>query len=159
MLLSLLVVSTALLAACNPDTEPTPTPTPTTTSTTSTPTPTTTTTPPTSEPTKPTSGIPLSVTLDYVGFKNFPNEEVPADIYFVTVITDGYEQATQQILPNGSTFQFDIYQTVELNQEIFHTDSAGDSLKVCILAYQQNDPAWQTAILTPALEEIARGLA
>jgi hypothetical protein len=75
------------------------------------------------------------------------------------VVTDGYQKAFDRFLPVDDTFSLNSYQTIELNQDVFHTDSAGDSLKVTILAYKQNDPRWLTAILMPALAEIERGLA
>jgi hypothetical protein len=155
----LLMVSVTQLAACEPDTTPAVTPTINPTeSPSASPTASPGTTTPTAAPSKPTSEVPLNVTLYYAGVRNNLAGETPADIYFLTVISDGYARATQQFLPVGGTCHLDTYDTVEFNDEIFITDSAGDSLKVCILAYKQNDPQWRSEILEPALAEIQRGL-
>ena len=108
---------------------------------------------------RPTSEKPLNVTLQYLGVEYTGTVNGTADVYLLLVITDGYRQATSRFLPDGDTFSLNGYQVMELNQKVFSTDSAGDSLKVCILAYKQNDPQWQAAILIPALAEIERGLA
>lgn len=156
--MTLLIASAALLTACEPETGPTPATSTPSTSPTPAPTGSPGTTLPTDAPSKPTSGIPLNVTLDYIGVKNNLAQSGPADIYFLTVISDGYATATQRFLPAEGSYRLDTYETIEYNQDIFSTDSAGDSLKVCILAYKQNDPQWRDAILIPALEEIERGL-
>ena len=83
--------------------------------------------------------------------------DLPTDCGIFHLI--GYQTAIDRFLPVDGTFSLNCYQAIALNQDVFHTDSAGDSLKVCILAYKQNDPLWLTAILMPALAEIERGLA
>jgi len=107
---------------------------------------------------QPTSQVPLNVSLQYLGVKSNQAGSGEANIYLLLVITDGYEQETGRLLPAQGTFSLQGYQTIELNQEVFHTGSRGDSLKVCILAYKQNDPSWRTTILMPALAEIERSL-
>lgn len=155
----LLVLPVMLLSSCTPEApasptltpEPKPTPTQPPSSTPS----------PTDIPTPtapPTSKFPLNVTLNYVGVKSNQATTGTANIYLLLVITDGYQKATSRFLPAGANFSLNSYQVIPLNQMVFHTDSAGDSLKVCILAYKQNDPRWLSSILTPALAEIERGL-
>jgi hypothetical protein len=109
--------------------------------------------------TRPTSEKPLNVTLQYLGIERDGTDSVAENIYLLLVITDGYQTATSRFLPEGGTFNMNDYQAVKLDQEVFSTDSVGDSLKVCILAYKRNDPKWQTEVLIPALAEIERGLA
>jgi hypothetical protein len=112
------------------------------------------------EPTsRPTSEKPLHVTLQYLGVEYDGTDAGADSIYLLLVITDGYQQAVSRLLPEGGTFSMNNYQAVKLDQEVFSTDSVGDSFKVCILAYKRNDPQWQTDILIPALAEIERGLA
>jgi hypothetical protein len=139
-----------------PSPPPTPGPSPTPAPT---PTPSLPATPEPSALPSPTSQLPLNVAIHYVGVKSNHATSGAANVYLLLVITDGYRQATDRFLPAGGTFSLDDYQTIKLNQTVFHTDSAGDSLKVTILAYEQNDPRWLPSILMPALAEIERGLA
>ncbi|MCK4354660.1 MAG: hypothetical protein KAW83_05340 [Dehalococcoidia bacterium] len=86
---------------------------------------------------------PLNVTIDYIGVKldHDPLEvQGPGDICLVIVITDG-EHSIEEILPpgEGNAFYLNDYETITLNQRIFHTASAGDYLKISILAYE-DDP-------------------
>jgi hypothetical protein len=160
-LLAMLVISALLLAACAPEVaSPSSTLLPTDTETSA---PTSTQTEPTSTPytpelSPPTSQIPLSVVIQDVGIKHNYVDSGTARVYFLLVITDGYRQANSRFLPADGTFDFNSYQVIEIDQEIFSTDSVGDSLKVCILAFKQNDPEWKVSILLPALAEIERGL-
>ena len=159
-LFALLIISILLLSACAPEVTPAPTPTPGP-SPTPVPSPSSSPAPPgpNPAPAPPTSQLPLNVTLHYIGVNSNLATLSAADIYLLVVVTDGYQQAADRFLPAGDMFSLQNYQTVALNQTVFHTDSAGDSLKVTILAYKQNDPGWLTAILLPALAEIERGLA
>jgi hypothetical protein len=102
--------------------------------------------------------VPLKVTINYIGVKSNHAASGIADVYLLLVVTDGYQKAVSRFLPATGTFKLDDYQTIGLNQTVFDTDSAGDSLKVCILAYKQSDPSWLPSILMPALAEIERGL-
>ncbi|HEY79289.1 MAG TPA: hypothetical protein G4O09_09270 [Dehalococcoidia bacterium] len=108
---------------------------------------------------RPTSEKPLNVTLQYLGVEYDGTDSGPDNIYLLLVITDGYQQAVSRFLPEGGTFSMNNYQAVKLDQEVFSTDSVGDSFKVCILTYKRHDPKWQTDILIPSLAEIERGLA
>lgn len=86
---------------------------------------------------------PLNVTIDYIGvkFDHDPLEvQGPGDICLVIVITDG-EHSIEEILPSGegNAFYLNDYETITLNQRVFHTASAGDYLKISILAYE-DDP-------------------
>ncbi|MFC1893583.1 hypothetical protein ACFLYR_06095, partial [Chloroflexota bacterium] len=80
-----------------------------------------------------------------------------ANIYLLVVVTDGYQKAVSRFLPVADTFSLNSYQTIALNESVFCTDSVGESLKVCIFAYQQNDPRWLSSILMPALSKIEPG--
>ncbi len=159
-LFALLIIAVMLLSSCvsevvlppAPTPEPSPSPAPI-----PEPAPAPSPLPPTPSP--PTSQLPLNVTIYDIGVKSNHAASGAANVYLLLVITDGYQKAVDRFLPAGSTFNLNNYQTIELNQNVFHTDSAGDSLKVCILAYKQNDPRWLAAILMPALAEIERGLA
>ncbi len=161
-LFALLIISIMLLSACvsevappllpSPTPPPSPAPAPSPSPSTS-PSP----LPPMLPP--PTSKLPLNVTLQHLGVKSNQAASGAANVYLLVVVTDGYQKAVDRFLPAGGTFNLNTYQTIELNRRVFSTDSAGDSLKVSILAYKQNDPRWLTSILTPALSEIERGLA
>ena len=159
-LFALLTILMMLLPACvsevvappAPIPEPLPTPAPS-------PEPPPTPSPPPTTPISPTSQLPLSVTLHYLAVRSNQAASGTADVYLLLVVADGYQKAADRFLPAGGTFSLNSYQTIELNQTVFHTDNAGDSLKVCILAYKQNDPRWLTSILMPALAEIEQGLA
>lgn len=162
-LFALLIVSVALMTSCVPDVSlpsgggPLPStspdgalPSPTPSGSYSTPSPT--------ASTRPTSNVPLNVTLHYFGVRSNHTTAELGSIYLLLVVTDGYQKATSRFLPGDGTFSLQDYDTVPVDQRIFSTDSAGSSFKVCILAYQQNDPQWRPSILEPALAEIERGL-
>lgn len=99
---------------------------------------------------------PLNVTIDYIGvkFDHDPIEEFqgPGDICLVIVVTDG-EHSVQQILPpgEGNAFYLNDYETITLNQRVFHTASAGDYLKVSILAYDDDPESLISDVLQAAL--------
>jgi hypothetical protein len=155
-LLALLMI---LLSSCVSEVTPSPAPV---TEPSSTPAPAPSTKPtflPPEPTSRPTSEKPLNVTLQYLGVEYDGTDSGPDNIYLLLVITDGYQQADSRFLPEGGTFSMNNYQAVKLDQEVFSTDSVGDSFKVCILAYKRHDPRWQTDILIPALAEIERGLA
>ncbi len=151
----LLLMVVVLLSSCAPAVTPPPSPIP---EPSPQPTPSPSPTPP---PLPPASGPPLNVILDYVSIKSSHTSASTASgsIYLLLVVTDGYQPVPVRFLPADGTYSLNDYETLKLNQQIFHTASAGNSLKVCILAFQQNDPQWLTSILTPALAEIERGLA
>jgi hypothetical protein len=156
LLLALLMI---LLSSCVSDVTPSPAPV---TEPPSTPAPAPSTKPiflPPEPASRPTSEEPLNVTLQYLGVEYDGTDSGMDNVYLLLVITDGYQQAVSRFLPEGGTFSMDNYKAVELDQEVFSTDSVGNSFKVCILAYERNDPEWQTDILMPALAEIERGLA
>lgn len=157
---ALLIISVVLLSSCGPVVtppppapEPSPGPPPL-------PSPSPQPLPPPSLVPPPTSQQPLNVTIDYIGIKSnhAPASNMVGNIYLLLVVTDGYQKAFKQFLPVDGTFSLNGYETLELDQLIFYTNSAGDWLKVSILAYQQNDPRWLTSILIPALAEIKKGL-
>jgi hypothetical protein len=155
-LLALLMI---LLSSCVSEVTPSPAPV---TEPSSTPVPAPSTKPtflPPEPTSRPTSEKPLNVTLQYLGVEYDGTDSGLDNIYLLLVITDGYQQAVSRFLPEGGTFSMNNYQAVKLDEEVFSTDSVGDSFKVCILAYKRHDPRWQTDILIPALAEIERGLA
>jgi len=99
---------------------------------------------------------PLNVNIDYIGVK-FDHDPEPAfqgpgDICLVIVITDG-EHSVEEILPpgEGNAFYLNDYETMALNQRVFHTASAGNYLKVSILAYDDDPEGAITDILQVAL--------
>ncbi len=162
-LFALLLISMALVISCVPEVSPPPSggvspspspsgnsPTPTSSVPSASPSPT--------ASSRPASGLPLNVTLHYLGVKSNHAESGLGDIYLLVVATDGYTKATSRFLPADGTFSLQDYETIEVDQRIFSTDSAGSSFKLCILAYQQNDPRWLASVLEPALAEIETGL-
>jgi len=99
---------------------------------------------------------PLNVNIDYIGVKfdhdPDPALQGPGDICLVIVIADG-EQSVEEILPpgEGNAFYLNDYETMALNQRVFHTASAGNYLKVSILAYDDDPEGAISDILQVAL--------
>jgi len=86
---------------------------------------------------------PLNVNIDYVGVKFDHDPEPiqgPGDIFLIIAVSDG-KHSVEKILPpgEGSAFYLNDYESIALNQRVFHTASAGDYLKVSILAYEDDD--------------------
>jgi len=99
---------------------------------------------------------PLNVNIDYIGVKfdhdPDPAFQGPGDICLVIVITDG-EDSVEEILPpsEGNAFYLNDYETMALNQRVFHTASTGNYLKVSILAYDDDPESAITDTLQVAL--------
>jgi hypothetical protein len=97
----------------------------------------------------------LNVTINYIGvkFDHDPSElfQGPGDIRLAFVVSDG-KQTIEEIIPPGEgSYQLNDYETTELNQRIFHTDSAGEYLKVCIIAYDDDPETLVSDLLQAAL--------
>jgi len=84
---------------------------------------------------------PLNVTINYIGvtFDHDPMDiQGPGDIRLILVVSDG-KQTIQEILPPGEgTYPLDDYETMQLNQRVFHTTEVGDYLKIGIIAYEDD---------------------
>ncbi|MBA7585859.1 hypothetical protein ES708_27849 [subsurface metagenome] len=98
---------------------------------------------------------PLNVTINYIGvkFDHDPSElfQGPGDIRLVLVVSDG-KQTIEEIIPPGEgSYQLNDYETMELNQRIFHTAAAGDYLKVGIIAYDDDPETLVSDMLQAAL--------
>jgi hypothetical protein len=104
-------------------------------------------TPPASPPTptpKPaptsTPSPPLNVTLNYIGVTSAHDQEdiwdPTGEVQLLVVITDGRATSQTFLPPTKQGFKMGDFETKEINQRVFHTDSAGDYLKVSIVAYE-----------------------
>ena len=94
---------------------------------------------------------PLNVTINHIGVI-FDHDPIgPGDIGIVLVASDGYELIETIIPPGEETFQLNDYETIELNQRVFHTSSAGDYLKISIIAYDDDPETMLSDILHTAL--------
>lgn len=101
-----------------------------------------------------TPNPPLNVTINQIGVK-FDHDPMsiqgPGDIRLVLVVSDG-KQTIQEIIPPGEgTYPLNDYETMELNQRIFHTASAGEYLKIGIIAYDDDPETLVSDILQAAL--------
>lgn len=101
-----------------------------------------------------TPNPPLNITVNYIGVK-FDHDPMdiqgPGDIRLVLVVSDGI-QTVQEIIPPGEgTFSLNDYETIELNQRIFHTAVVGEYLKVGIIAYDDDPETLVSDILQAAL--------
>ncbi len=83
---------------------------------------------------------PLNVTINHIGvlFDHDPIQG-PGDIRLVLLITDGKQTVQQIIPPSEGTFSLSDYETIQLNQRVFHTLEVRDFLKIGIIAYD-DDP-------------------
>ena len=97
---------------------------------------------------------PLNVTINYVGVK-FDHDpfdiQGPGDIRLVLVVSDG-KQTVQEIIPPGDgSYQLSDYETMELNQRVFHTPEVSDYLKIGIIAYDDDPESMVSDIIQSAL--------
>ncbi|MCK4782648.1 MAG: fibronectin type III domain-containing protein, partial [Desulfobacteraceae bacterium] len=82
---------------------------------------------------------PLNVTINHIGVL-FDHDPIgPGDIRLVLLITDGKQTVQQIIPPLEGTFPLSDYETIQLDQRVFHTVETGDFLKIGIIAYD-DDP-------------------
>jgi len=84
---------------------------------------------------------PLNVTINHIGVK-FDHDPIgPGDIRLFVLVSDGNSaNDVEQIIPPGEgTYELNDYETAELNQRIFHTASAGEYLKIVIIAYEDDE--------------------
>ena len=89
-----------------------------------------------------TPNPPLNVTINHIGvlLDHDPTDiQGPGDIRLVLLISDGKQTVQQIIPPSEGTFSLSDYETIQLNQRVFHTVEAGDFLKIGIIAYD-DDP-------------------
>lgn len=98
---------------------------------------------------------PLNVTINHIGIKfdHDPSEfwQGPGDIRLIALITDG-KQTVQELLPPGeSNFPLNDYQTVQLDQRVFHTPEAGDYLKIVLIAYDDDPESLVSDLVQAAL--------
>lgn len=98
---------------------------------------------------------PLNVTINHIGvkFDHDPSEafQGPGDIRLVLVVSDG-KHTVQEIIPPGEgTYPLNDYETMELNQRVFHTASVGEYLKITIIAYDDDPESLVSDILQAAL--------
>ena len=84
---------------------------------------------------------PLNVTINHIGVM-FDHDPIggPGDIRLLVLVSDGNPaNDVEQIIPPGEgTYPLNDYETMELNQRVFHTASAGDYLKIVIIAYEDD---------------------
>jgi hypothetical protein len=101
-----------------------------------------------------TPNPPLNVTINHIGVK-FDHDPMaiqgPGDIRLILLVTDG-KQTVQEILPPGDgSFPLNDYETMQLNQRVFHTEAAGDYLRICIIAYDDDPETLVSDIIKVAL--------
>jgi len=103
---------------------------------------------------------PLNVRIDYIGVKNAGghNDLLPDDsdgeVQLVVVVADGKTPTPgdQVYIPlTKQGYKMGDFETIEINQRVFHTSSIGDYLKVSIIAYDV-DSKTQTLDLLSTLE-------
>jgi hypothetical protein len=99
---------------------------------------------------------PLNVTINHIGVKSdhdpFDLFQGPGDIKLILFITDG-KQTISEVLPYGEgiTYSLNDYETIQLNQQVFHTQSAGDFLKVVLIAYDDDPESMVSDIIQTSL--------
>jgi len=85
----------------------------------------------------------LNVRIDYIGIKNAHDHEdfldpFNGELQLVVVVTDGkgFTEEEKIFIPlTKQGFDMRDFETKEINQRVFHTSSAGDYLKVSIVAW------------------------
>lgn len=84
----------------------------------------------------PTPNPPLNVRLDYVGVINAQDDGAEGDVRILMVITDGettiHKEFPPEVSPPSEMNDFDIK---TITNRVFHTASAGDYLKIEVMAY------------------------
>jgi len=82
---------------------------------------------------------PLNLTIHYIGVISAHDQEdiwdPDGEIQLLVLVTDGRETLEVAIPIDGTGFDMGDFETQKINQRVFHTSSAGDYLKVSIVAY------------------------
>ena len=122
IIISLIVAMTVWLGGCTTISSPPPATTPTLEP----------------EPT-PTPAPPLNVTVNYIGIISAHDQQdiwdPDGEVQLVILITDGQVTSEPLLPPTKQGFKMGDFETKEINQRVFHTSSAGDYLKISIIAY------------------------
>jgi len=98
----------------------------------------------------------LNMKLNHIGvkFDHDPSEllQGSGDIKLILFITDG-KQSVSEMLPSdgSSSYSLNDYQTIQLNIQVFRTQSAGDFLKVVLIAYEDDPESLVSDIIQTAL--------
>lgn len=83
--------------------------------------------------------IPLNVTIDYIGVTSAHDQEdiwdPDGEVQLLVLITDGKETPKVPLPPDETGFKMGDFEVRKINQRVFHTTSAGEYLKVSIVAY------------------------
>jgi len=118
----------------------------------------------------PPPSTPLNVRIDYIGVKDakghndYGEDPSKGEIQLVIVITDGINKSQEYYIPQvtpkgleGFKEGIEDYSVKEINQKIYHTASAGDYLRLSIMAYDidSNDNLMTDAAIVRLLSEIA----
>ena len=81
----------------------------------------------------------LNLTVHYIGVISAHDQEdiwdPDGEIQLLVLVTDGRETSEASIPIDGTGFNMGDFETQKINQRVFHTSSAGDYLKVSIVAY------------------------
>jgi len=83
--------------------------------------------------------IPLNVTIDYIGVTSAHDQEdiwdPDGEVQLLVLITDGKETPPVSLPPDETGFKMGDFELKKIEQRVFHTASAGEYLKVSIVAY------------------------
>jgi len=115
-------------------------------------------TPSVSPPETPSPNPPLNVRIDYIGVKDamgdndYGEDPFYGEIQMIIVITDGKNEPQTCYIPQETPrglegFTIPDFDKTEINQKIYHTASAGDYLKLSMIAYDVDS---KTKLMTDA---------